>query len=312
MLTSILYASSLLGALYFVIQTLSKKHEEMQVFPCALLLLLGLQELVFSLLFLIGIGFNQILSTGINVLISVVLFLRLPKEAAKNRDNDKSSSPNITGILNSLIAQADYIILAIILIVVMGVIIYIRFGIPMVPSFNSSDSGFHFMQSRLVSEGTIVETQFASWFVNGIVMSIFTPFISHEHLLDVYILSESGILVLSGLLLYSTLGVLCTLRPWQKIIITLLYVLGLPLKSFLFGYSYLHFACLVMNALIYYMVSYRAQLNHVVSLVPLSIFCFMLMISYSLFVPGVFMGVFLALTFVLRKDFNLHGGGGFL
>lgn len=255
-------------------------------------------EAIYSFLFILNIGFSQTIISVINTSIILLTVIFLKKRRIKSFGAFFVSSRR--KILKITISLGLGVIL------LTGIILF-RNGIPADIIFLSSDSAHHFMQSKALANGGSGSTQFASWFIDASFISVFQSIFSDSFLFTGYLISETLIFLIGAGIFYATLSAANIESGPLKIAFTLLYMCGFPLSVYMFGFSYLYYSVVIVNAILFTFISYRSLNNQKTLIFFLALLNFSLIISYSLFVPGVFIGVGLALLVNLHKsDVGLH------
>lgn len=89
-------------------------------------------------------------------------------------------------------------------------------------------------------------------------------------------------------------------------VITMLYGLSFPLNNFVFGFGYLGIGILTVQLLCYYLNDIKYKNNIIFNLIIIFILNFSLFFSYYLFVPPVYLSLFLYLIYLYkRKKINI-------
>lgn len=109
---------------------------------------------------------------------------------------------------------------------------------------------------------------------------------------------------LVGLLFYSLIRDLCVTR-YQKIagiVVTAFYIFGYPLYALMFGFVYFGDAVTVICLILLLLKMYEtAELKHLWILILLNLGLFGIFTTYTMFVPSVFLGVFIDVLVIQKK-----------
>ena len=112
---------------------------------------------------------------------------------------------------------------------------------------------------------------------------------------------------LAGLLFYSLIRELCVTR-YQKIagiVVTAFYIFGYPLYALMFGFVYFGDAVTIICFILLVLKMYEtAELKHQWILIMLNLGLFGIFTTYTMFVPSVFLGVFIDVLAVQKKLVN--------
>lgn len=107
-----------------------------------------------------------------------------------------------------------------------------------------------------------------------------------------------------GLLFYSLIRDLCVTR-YQKIagiVVTAFYIFGYPLYALMFGFVYFGDAVTVICLILLLMKMYETtELKHLWILILLNLGLFGIFTTYTMFVPSVFLGVFIDVLVIQKK-----------
>lgn len=108
----------------------------------------------------------------------------------------------------------------------------------------------------------------------------------------------------AGLLFYSLILDLCVTR-YQKIagiVVTAFYIFGYPLYALMFGFVYFGDAVTVICLILLVLKMYEAsELKHLWILILLNLGLFGIFTTYTMFVPSVFLGVFIDVLVIQKK-----------
>ena len=140
----------------------------------------------------------------------------------------------------------DLIFVSLILIVVLS-IAKIRYGLPELDwSYRTVDPAARYREAMEFINNGAVSRMFFAQSVNGTTMEIFDPFLRYDYYYRLYVLSDILQLILSGWMFYGASllwtrknGKLSHFTSIAAIVSVFFYLLGYPLNSTLYGFTYL-------------------------------------------------------------------------
>lgn len=169
-------------------------------------------------------------------------------------------------------------------------------------NYETSDPAVHMrMAMDCLNNRSVVSNEGAmafSQFTNALWIELFRPIYSGAFSFVPFILKDVYNLFLGCLVFYATF------RPanerkvcWQVYIVTLAYCAGYPVSNLLFGFQYLGLGITAFCYLILCANIYHEKIIHSIWLIPLmNLGCLGSSLSYTLFAPVVYIGLFLFLT----------------
>jgi hypothetical protein len=183
-----------------------------------------------------------------------------------------------------------------------------RFGTGFPVSFATIDFAAHLAAAEAIRDTGSVITGFPNLFFtsfpNSLIIDVFAPFIDQSEHFACVIGKEAINLLASSTLFYSLLRLISG-SPFAKkmaVLFGFAYALGYPLNNFLFGFCYLGQAVSLVVAIVAVLKLYRdREVNSKALFVLLLLLLTGLGLSYTLFVPPVFLGTFLYLLVALRR-----------
>ena len=200
------------------------------------------------------------------------------------------------------------IIFMILMLIVVLVVAWKQYGFPFQIKYETTDPAIHFSVAKEFYNDKKVDFPGgmpAAGINTGILFDIFDFAIMEEDFYCLYILFDLIILYLIGAMFY--LGIANKLDSKLKSVIamifSILFVLGYPLNSMLFGYAYLSVAILFIIALIA-VVPYvkNRELKEVPYCLILFILNFGIFFSYYLFIPVIYAALGLFMLFDMLKN----------
>lgn len=240
---------------------------------------------IYGILFLFEIGFSIFIAVVANLFLIALTYYFKDRLgiSKKNKIGDKK----------------DAIVVCVICVV--SVAVYIcQFGFSSDINFATSDPAVHLSLSKEIYYGAASEGQFTTHLLAALFMSVLCPFLGEGATFIAFAVSETFLFLLSGWGLYSVLRLIANkLNSLILCVIVLLYVLGYPLNNQIFGFSYLGFAVTVIASVLFILIDSSLlawQRNTILSLLML-----LIILSYSLFVPPVFLAVFLVMCITNRS-----------
>ncbi len=190
----------------------------------------------------------------------------------------------------------DIVVIACMLILI-WLIVCLQYGIPLNIKYIMTDAAAHFdaaeefyhKEALLLKDGKYMMP--GAYSNSGILFKVLAPWIGEMNLYNVFICFDIGILLLNGMLMY------CILKTKAKTkqnailagIVSMIYLLGYPLNSMLFGYSYLSVGIAIITAIVLVMQSWEEEtIPEWIKITVLSLLCTQVFFSYYLFVPAVY------------------------
>ena len=199
--------------------------------------------------------------------------------------------------------KIDFIFGAILLLIIMG-ISFINFGFPFNVNYETSDPAHHYLNAVEFAENEILlpgiedrdyifgrytNRKNLSYINSGLLMKVLNKNINPIECFNIFVGFGMLTLFLTGMIAYFTLKKFAK-NIWQTIlamIVSLIFTLGYPLNSFLFGFEYLSMGILIVCAIIYVIdILNKSDLKY--RNVLLFLLNFGLFNSYFMFVPIVY------------------------
>ena len=311
MFFSLIYLLSIISLFYGFIRIKKTNKEINFIFTLfiSFILFFCYNSIIGYILNIFYIPINLISLSIINFIISILLFIKSKKEKQKYK-----------------IEKID-IIASIILFIVTLLIGLFRFGFPINVIYETSDPGVHFWTSldfyrnssllnHVVDPVVDFSTrQFSSYLNLGILFQMFEPFVGEVRLCEVYVLFDVFMLLMSSIIFYILIRLLC--KKLNKAIIigaSIFYVIGYPLNNMIFGFFYSGHAIIIINLVLILMYVYKNKLlDEKQTLFYLSLTNIGLFFTYYFYAPVVFGTIFIVFLLeniinkkkILNKDFSL-------
>lgn len=172
-------------------------------------------------------------------------------------------------------------------------------------NFASIDSGAHFTQARYVANSHGILSNMCISAVNtGLAMESFMKITGDFANYKTFILAECFYFFLSGSMIYSLFRFYTKSKGESLLagLIALIYMEGYPKYSTIFGFSYLGLTVTMICFLLFVMQAYFAgRMKMGLFLASMNVGLQSIFIGYTLFVPSVFFGAFLAILIDWKK-----------
>ncbi len=207
------------------------------------------------------------------------------------------------------IEKLDMLYILLIAVVVM-IMAYINFGFPFEIKYETGDPSAHYITSDMFSkEDTLLaktenpdavygkfETRKTVSYVNsGLIMKCFQGVIDSFYNYNIFISFGIFTLFLTGWLFYSLIAEFAKNKTTKFLafIFSLLYLLGYPLNSFLFGFEYFSMGILIVEAIVCSVNIYNKDIGFKQNLLVFFLLNFGVFAAYYMFVPYVYSGLWI-------------------
>lgn len=279
------------------------KKEEKQNFFSWLIVTIGL-FFCYNICICVIISFVKIKSTLVTLsIINCITIFLLGLKIYKDKKIQKYN-----------INKMDIISVIVILITVCVIAIK-QYGIPMNVKNSITDASTHYWvadefynYSMLLIDdnsdalGFFDERAFmpGSYINTGILFKIFSPIIDETYFCKLFIVFETFMWCLSGLLMYVLLS---NNKKEEKqkflpLIFSLIYMLGYPLNTLLSGFSYLQMGLNIIICIIFVM---QQKIKQEYRDILIFFLTFGIMFSYYYFAPVVFLAIFIQMIVEIKK-----------
>lgn len=260
--------------------------------------------LFFSILGVLGIGFSVVSSIGALLIGCFLAYCILRNKL----------------VLDTPIKNEDMRILIcyVLLIVIMAICGYKLFGSPLSLNYETSDPSIHFGSASSLVQGGICTGQFYSHLFSAYFMEAAARLFGTTAMIEAYVISDIAMLVLSSLVAFSVFYFISPNTGMAScFVLAALYSLGYPLNNLVFGFSYLGTGVTIILVTAVLLSDFLDSLfesggqidSHtivpasMVSLALLGLIC-----SYSLFVPAVYLAVFVSVCLSAHKaNISING-----
>lgn len=300
---SIVYIISLISL--FILYTLLKKKEEteniIKHITINIVLLLCYNCFICWLYNVVKIPINLITLSIFNYILSIVFFIKIYK--SKQIQKYSVSGKNI-----------------VITLIILGVTIttaIFNFTTNFNIKYLATDASVHykaakeFYQNDMLlnnTENTQSSKQFmtAAYTNTGIIFKVLVPYINEIDLYKIFIIFDILLYCMQGLLIYIIIEKIIKTKFAYilSVICILLFVIGYPLNSLIFGYTYFSFGLMVIETIILLFQKLNNKNNKVNVIASLFLLNFTLFSSYLLFVPVMYLAEGLYILKKYKKEKN--------
>lgn len=206
------------------------------------------------------------------------------------------------------------IIAVVIMFIIVIVVAIMQYGIPMniknlitdaATHYRGADEFYNYSKLLFEENSDIIgffneKSLMPGAYINtGIVFKIFSPIIEETYFCKLFIIFDVSMCLLAGLLMYALLS---NNKEGERnvipLIFSLIYMLGYPLNSVLFGFSYLQVG---LNAIICILFIMKQNLKQIYKDILIFLSNFGLMFSYYYFAPVVFITIFIQIITEIKK-----------
>lgn len=192
----------------------------------------------------------------------------------------------------------------------------LNYGYPVNIKYETTDPATHYRAtSNFANSDSLLNLKndniylFKNWkigsYVNsGLIMKVFSDVMDEFDYYKIFIIFGLFILFMTGYMMYVALVKISKGKlAFVAFIISLLFMLGYPLNSLLFGFEYMSMGILIVVALLYaveYYASKEINFKHIIVIIFL--LTFQLFHSYYQFVPYIFSALFIYICFINYKE----------
>ena len=292
---SVVYLISVL-ALWAGVVLVKKSEEKKNVLVwsiCGLLLTFSCQAFFAGLFDLVSVGVG-IVSVGLaNLLCAAGLYVWIYKH----------------GRQKYFVRVVDVCTL-IVMLVVVTVFANHRFGSASHINFTSVDASVHMKFAKQIAvEHTLPTNMYFSALTTGLFMEAFSKLSGSSpfYMFEIFVVCEIVYVFLSGASMWAVIRERAKSKVFPELTaaaVMLLYWIGYPVYTTLFGFSYFTMSVILMTLLLFLMDMYlKADCNVYVTIVALNLVLYGIFVCYTLFVPVAFLGCFITvLVRMVRED----------
>ena len=288
MIEAITYVISMI-LLFIIMLAIKKTEKRMEIIKSIvinIILLNAYNAFIVYMLNLIKISTTLNILTIVNSIISIVLIIKIYKDKEIQKYEFKKT--------NLLVVSLFIVITAIVCITNWTTKFNIKYMV--------KDSTIHYKEAREFCDNSkLAENFMFSAYINdGIAFKVFKGFIGTINLYKVYLILEAITFILTGTLMYflSEKYIKNNTGKVIAIVLSVLYVLGYPLNSWITGFHYLTTGILFITAILYILDNCFDKENDFSNfLVTMFLLNFGLMFSYCLFAIFTFAFEFIYITY---------------
>lgn len=201
------------------------------------------------------------------------------------------------------------ILYILLLLVAVLIVSYLNFGFPFNIKYETGDPSVHYLTSDMFSEndsllitdkdevyGGFATRKTVSYVNSGLIMKCFSGVIDSYYNYNIFIVFGIFVLFITAWAMYTTISSFAIDKKTRFLafIVSLIYTMGYPLNSFLFGFEYLSMGILLI-CLIFDMVHYFkvAELKTIYTVIIFALLNFGVFSAYYMFVPFLYPALWL-------------------
>ena len=199
------------------------------------------------------------------------------------------------------------------LLVMLAAVIYFachRYGGASHINFTSVDASVHMkFAKQIATEHTLPTNMYFSALSTGLFMEAFSAITGSSafYMFNIFVICEVVYNFLSAALMWAVIRERCKSKVLPELTaagIMLLYWIGYPLYTTIFGFSYFTMSVILMTLLLFLTDMYlREDCNVYVTIIALNLVLYGIFVCYTLFVPVAFLGCFITvLVRMVRED----------
>lgn len=195
---------------------------------------------------------------------------------------------------------------------------YLNFGFPLNIKYETGDPSVHYLTSVLFAKqdrllnlnddpvhDSFQGRKIGSYVNSGIIMKCLSNVLDEIDFYKIFIIFGIFIFFMTGAIMYSTLEKFAKRRSGKilALIVSIIYVMGYPLNSFLFGFEYLSLGILIIGTIIhmiYYFEHEELKFGYYIlifALLNFNVFC-----SYYMFVPFIYSALWIYFCIYSKKN----------
>lgn len=206
------------------------------------------------------------------------------------------------------IKKIDILYIAILGIAVL-IVTYLNFGFPFNIKYETGDPSVHYLTSEMFAEndsllitdkdeayGSFATRKTVSYVNSGLIMKCLDGIIDPFYNYNIFIIFGIFVLFITASSMYTTISTFAIDKKTRFLafVVSLIYTMGYPLNSFLFGFEYLSMGILLI-CLVFDMVYYfkNQQLKLVYTIMIFALLNFGVFSAYYMFVPFLYPALWL-------------------
>ncbi len=201
------------------------------------------------------------------------------------------------------------ILYILLLLVAVLIVSYLNFGFPFNIKYETGDPSVHYLTSDMFSEndsllitdkdevyGSFAQRKTVSYVNSGLIMKCFSGVIDSYYNYNIFIVFGIFVLFITAWAMYTTISSFSIDKKTRFLafILSLIYTMGYPLNSFLFGFEYLSMGilliCLIFDIVHYFKVK---ELKIAYIVIIFALLNFGVFSAYYMFVPFLYPALWL-------------------
>lgn len=206
------------------------------------------------------------------------------------------------------IKKIDMLYIGILAIAVL-IVSYLNFGFPFNIKYETGDPSVHYLTSEMFAEndsllitdrdeayGSFATRKTVSYVNSGLIMKCLNGVIDPFYNYNIFIIFGIFVLFITASSMYTTISTFAIDKKTRFLafVVSLIYTMGYPLNSFLFGFEYLSMGILLI-CLVFDMVYYfkNQQLKIIYNIIIFALLNFGVFSAYYMFVPFLYPALWL-------------------
>ena len=201
------------------------------------------------------------------------------------------------------------IVYILLLLVAILIVSYLNFGFPFNIKYETGDPSVHYLTSDMFAKndsllitdkdemyGSFATRKTVSYVNSGLIMKCFSNVIDSYYNYNIFIVFGIFVLFITSWAMYTTISAFAIDKKTRFLafVVSLIYTMGYPLNSFLFGFEYLSMGILLI-CLIFDMVWYfkTKELKMIFTVIIFALLNFGVFSAYYMFVPFLYPALWL-------------------
>lgn len=293
-----IFCAALFCAVIYELTTLFKSLSLIQALPYCIILLIGIQCVIYGALSFFAVGFNGYISAAIDL--SLIAFCEIYRRKIKPDEKSEAqiSISKSAALLQCIGSKADIAAFALNLTFIIALTLF-HFGPEFSLAFLSGDSASHCSSMLDYANGAIANRQYVFGISGACMIDAVRHLVDPSLYYKCYVINEVFWFWLSVQMFYTLINKVTEgLNAVFSILLCFLYAFGYPFYSVVMGFGYFGASIAIVCAIFFTVTS--VPLSNVLNLCCFSIILSELAVSYLLFVPPVFIASFFIVLF--EKD----------
>ncbi len=172
----------------------------------------------------------------------------------------------------------------------------------------NSDAAVHFKNAMYVLRNERLENMYFAPLLNALVMETFMPFVAEVNLYKIYILTDAALFLLESSFFMVLVRDFLITKAMKiiGIVISLIYVLGYPMNSYLYSFFYWAIGVMLIGYMLLMLRYYEnKEIDRRVSIVGMMLCSAALPVTYMLFGPVIYIATFLVMLIFCKREGKL-------